>query len=298
MSILLPKDFSPAEKDIVAKHTCLSGLEVLKVAEKTGVDIRRIQTTPPFSSPEPSQHSFEMEQLLRACMDGTSENCLMSSGQMLSREVQQTIFWRICSLFPEFAHRDVFPEKPSARDVQPWIPIFSGPATSGKSASSEVIAALCGYTIVDGDALHPQQNITIMSQGKSLDDTHRVEWMRRIARIARELQQQGLSVAITCSALSEKVRGMLREQLGEHLFYFHHYCSLETMRKRAASREHPFIPRANNDVFLNAQSSADQTLRGAMQGSSKNTLWLNTDYHRKQDVLRMILEKMNGWGNN
>ncbi len=297
MPILLPENFSPAEMDIIAKHTCLSGLEVLQAAKERGLDIRRIQTTPPFSSPEPSQHSFEMEQLLCACMDGTSEDCFMPSSQMLSREVQQTIFWRICSLFPEFAHCYGFPAKPSARDVQPWIPIFSGPATSGKSASSEVIAALSGHTLIDGDALHPQKNINIMSKGGSLDDAHRVEWMRRIADVARELQRQGRSIAITCSALSEKVRGMLREQLGEHLFYFHHYCSLETMRKRAKSREHPFIPKENNDDFLRAQSSADQILRRAIQDSSKNTLWLNTDDHQKQDVLRMILEKMNGWRN-
>ncbi len=290
MSILLPESFSAADREIIAAHTCLSGLEVLEVAQRAGIDVRARQTTPPFSSPELSEYTSVMEQLIHACDDGASDELSC----MLSQEVQQVILLRIARLFPDLVSSTQ--EGLSVAINQPSLPIVSGPATTGKSANSEVIATLFGHTLIDGDALHPQQNIDIMSNGGSLDDAHRVAWIERIAKIALELQKSGRSVTITCSALSTTVRTMLREKLGDNLFYFHHYCSLETMRKRAKGRQHPFIPQENNDAFLTAQCSADCTLRIGNESSlARNTLLLDTDYYSRQAVLQMIVDEMSGW---
>lgn len=92
---------------------------------------------------------------------------------------------------------------------------------AGKSTLGEALANEIGVRYIDGDSLHPKENIDKMSNGITLDDDDRGPWLRKIREegvkachnyedktSARESEQRGLVIA--CSALKRSYRRILR----------------------------------------------------------------------------------------
>lgn len=63
-----------------------------------------------------------------------------------------------------------------------------------------------GWPVIEGDDLHPADNIARMSKGTPLTDADRAPWLDRIANQVREWGEQGQCGIVTCSSLKRKYR--------------------------------------------------------------------------------------------
>ncbi|KAK6533310.1 hypothetical protein TWF694_002262 [Orbilia ellipsospora] len=127
---------------------------------------------------------------------------------------------------PEALPEDVLP---SAYSQLPRIFIVAGPAATGKSTVAKALAATYGLPMVEGDDLHPPENIEKMSEGHPLTDEDRWGWLQRISQVSLETVSIPTSppeelgdthsnppgCITTCSALKKSYRDLLRSQLSE-----------------------------------------------------------------------------------
>ncbi|OOG57905.1 gluconokinase [Rhodanobacter sp. C03] len=86
--------------------------------------------------------------------------------------------------------------------------VVMGVSGSGKSQVGTALALACGVDFVEGDALHPPENIAKMGTGMALTDTDRWPWLDAIAAAIR--MQRGHGVVVACSALRRVYRDRLR----------------------------------------------------------------------------------------
>lgn len=89
--------------------------------------------------------------------------------------------------------------------------ILMGVAGSGKTSVGQRLAEILDWPFVDGDAFHPQGNITKMSQGTPLDDEDREAWLERLHDLIIQHLRAGKSVLLASSALKKKYRDQLRK---------------------------------------------------------------------------------------
>ena len=88
----------------------------------------------------------------------------------------------------------------------------------GKSTVASALAAATGGTAIDGDDLHPDENIRKMSDGIPLTDADRWPWLDKVARAMREADGQ---IFCACSALKRSYRDRIRAAAGEPVTFLH-----------------------------------------------------------------------------
>jgi len=116
------------------------------------------------------------------------------------------------------------------------IPLFiiGGPAGCGKTTIAHAIADTTHFPFVEGDELHPPQNIAKMSAGHPLVDADRWDWLDKIAAKARDIEKESSpkGIIITCSALKRSYRDRLRQRVdeargeGSRIREYFIYCNL------------------------------------------------------------------------
>jgi len=89
------------------------------------------------------------------------------------------------------------------------IAVIMGVSGSGKSTVAAAIAKAEGWLVVEGDMLHPASNIAKMKAGTPLTDEDRWPWLHAIAGRMNELQTEGVSATVACSALKRCYRALL-----------------------------------------------------------------------------------------
>jgi gluconokinase len=92
-----------------------------------------------------------------------------------------------------------------------------GVTGSGKSTVGKQLAAKLALPFIDGDDLHPKENIDKMSRGEPLNDKDRGPWLRRIREEinpgAHEQGRRPTGLIVACSALKKSYRDLLRGRL-------------------------------------------------------------------------------------
>lgn len=120
--------------------------------------------------------------------------------------------------------------------------VVMGVAGTGKTTVAQALAARLGVTFVEGDSLHPGANIAKMSAGVPLDDDDRRPWLQALATLLADHHVEGVSTALTCSALKRDYRDVLRSQVPDGAVRFVHLTApLDVLRRRMEAREH-FMP--------------------------------------------------------
>ncbi len=88
--------------------------------------------------------------------------------------------------------------------------VVMGVSGSGKTTVGLSVADRLGLRFVDGDDLHPPDNVAKMRAGTPLNDRDRQSWLARVGRTLADARGSGIVVA--CSALKRDYRDTIRRQ--------------------------------------------------------------------------------------
>lgn len=125
--------------------------------------------------------------------------------------------------------------------------VVMGVSGTGKTSVGEAIASACGYRFVEGDALHPEENIRKMSVGIPLTDTDRWPWLKEIGR---QLATGDAPVVVSCSALKRSYRDLLRESAGRPIAFVYLRGDRDVLVGRMQRRTGHFMPASLLDTQL------------------------------------------------
>jgi gluconokinase len=113
-----------------------------------------------------------------------------------------------------------------------------GVSGCGKSSVGAQLADLIGCRFVEGDRLHPTDNIAKMSAGIALEDADRWPWLDAIGC---ELAVRG-DVVVSCSALKRSYRDRLRALAGRPLAFVFLQADHSVLAARMAARKNHYMP--------------------------------------------------------
>jgi gluconokinase len=123
--------------------------------------------------------------------------------------------------------------------------VVMGVSGCGKSLIGQAFAAAIGATFIDGDSLHPSENIAKMSRGEPLNDTDRAPWLHKVGDT---LAMDGTVVA--CSALKRIYRDQIRTVAGAPITFLFLRGTRDTLLQRMSVRPGHFMPPALLDSQL------------------------------------------------
>jgi len=111
----------------------------------------------------------------------------------------------------------------------------------GKSTVGELLSKELGIPYFDGDDFHPKENILKMSKGEPLNDNDRLGWLKTLNKLAKD-QLKDQSCVIVCSALKEKYRTILSDDIENNTKWIHLVGSFELISERMKQRSDHFMP--------------------------------------------------------
>lgn len=125
--------------------------------------------------------------------------------------------------------------------------IVMGVSGCGKSSMGEALATRLGLPYIEGDALHPPENVAKMSGGIPLTDEDRWPWLIRVAHAVSAPEHGAVA---SCSALKRAYRDLMRREAGEGLTFVYLHGSRELLLERMQSRPGHFMPASLLDSQL------------------------------------------------
>ncbi|MGB7802057.1 gluconokinase [Buttiauxella sp.] len=132
--------------------------------------------------------------------------------------------------------------------------ILMGVSGTGKSTVGEALARAMQAKFIDGDDLHPRQNISKMASGQALTDDDRLPWLERISDVIFSIEQKNESGVLVCSALKKHYRDRLRAGNSNVRFVWLK-GDYEVVLNRMRQRKGHFMPEA----LLQSQFAALET---------------------------------------
>lgn len=124
-----------------------------------------------------------------------------------------------------------------------------GVSGAGKTAVGRLLAGALGVAFLEGDALHPPDNVRRMAQGIPLTDVDRRGWLEAIARHIAEARRMGKGLVVACSALKRAYRDVLRGAAAD-LQFVHLTGAAGLIRQRLSQRAGHYMPASLLDSQL------------------------------------------------
>ena len=119
--------------------------------------------------------------------------------------------------------------------------VVMGVAGCGKTAVGQALATALGADFIEGDRLHPPENVARMARGEPLTDALREGWLDAIGTRVAASVADGRKVVAACSALKRSYRDRLRGFCPDIVFVYLKIDG-ETAWRRVASRKGHFMP--------------------------------------------------------
>lgn len=119
--------------------------------------------------------------------------------------------------------------------------VVMGVAGCGKSAVGTALAAKLSAAFIEGDRLHPPENVARMASGEPLTDQLREGWLDAIGESIAASVGRGQGVVAACSALKRSYRTRLSGFCPEIIFLYLEIDPATAMR-RVGSRKGHFMP--------------------------------------------------------
>ena len=120
--------------------------------------------------------------------------------------------------------------------------VIMGVSGSGKSLIGAMFARALDVEFVEGDDLHPPDNVRRMAAGIPLTDDNRRGWLTKIAERLRDAKRAGLGLVVSCSALKRIYRDLLRSVAAADLRFVYLAGSRELLAERLTNRRGHFMP--------------------------------------------------------
>ena len=117
--------------------------------------------------------------------------------------------------------------------------IVMGVSGCGKTSVGAALAQRFGLPFIEGDGLHPAENIAKMSAGIALGDADRWPWLDEIGR---EIATNRNGAIASCSALKRAYRDRLRAAAGQDLRFVFLDLSRHELEQRMRLRQGHFMP--------------------------------------------------------
>ena len=121
--------------------------------------------------------------------------------------------------------------------------VVMGVSGCGKSTVAEGIADTLGLHFIDGDRLHPDENVARMRAGIPLQDADRWPWLDRVGACLADAGRWPHGLTIACSALRRAYRDRLRDAAPGVRFVFLD-GDAELIGSRMAARTGHYMPQA------------------------------------------------------
>jgi beta-N-acetylhexosaminidase len=116
-----------------------------------------------------------------------------------------------------------------------------GVSGCGKTTIGDLVARELGVPFLDGDSLHPVENVAKMAAGTPLTDDDRWPWLATVGTALANAGDGGMVLA--CSALRRSYRDAIRQQAPDTVF-LHLHGSKEVLCQRLEGRSGHFMPPA------------------------------------------------------
>ena len=119
--------------------------------------------------------------------------------------------------------------------------VVMGVSGTGKSTVGLELARRLGRPFLEGDDLHPEENVARMSAGTALVDDDRAPWLAAVRDAMSAHGAAGTSTVVACSALRRSYRAVLREATGRVRFMLLDVDG-DVLRERVARRTGHWMP--------------------------------------------------------
>ena len=119
--------------------------------------------------------------------------------------------------------------------------VVMGVSGCGKSTVGRLLADGLGVHYVEGDELHPPENVARMAAGIALTDADRHGWLQAVAGQLVNATTEARGVVVTCSALKRRYRDQLRAGAADTRFV-HLHGPRELLAARLAARTAHYMP--------------------------------------------------------
>jgi gluconokinase len=124
-----------------------------------------------------------------------------------------------------------------------------GVSGAGKTVVGTLLAEALAVPLLEGDALHPPENVQRMAQGIALTDDDRRGWLRAIAERIAEARRTSSGLVVACSALKRAYRDVLRGA-DSALRFVHLTGDVGLIRQRMGQRVGHYMPASLLDSQL------------------------------------------------
>jgi carbohydrate kinase (thermoresistant glucokinase family) len=147
--------------------------------------------------------------------------------------------------------------------------IVMGVSGCGKSTVGRALAEALGWRYLEGDELHPPENVALMAAGTPLTDGDRKGWLQRIGAELAASAARDEGLVVTCSALKRHYRDGLRAAAPSLRFVYLH-GTREMLAARMQARQGHYMPASLLDSQL-ATLEPPQPDEGALALSIETT---------------------------
>ncbi|HKC41363.1 MAG TPA: gluconokinase, partial [Gemmatimonadales bacterium] len=111
-----------------------------------------------------------------------------------------------------------------------------------KSTIGAQLARALGIDFVEGDDLHPPDNVQRMAAGIPLTDDNRRGWLMAIGARLHEARRAGTGLVMSCSALKRSYRDLLRSTGDPGVRFVYLAGDRALLAERMAGRRGHFMP--------------------------------------------------------
>lgn len=145
--------------------------------------------------------------------------------------------------------------------------VVMGVAGCGKTAVGEALAKALSADFIEGDRLHPPENVARMARGEPLTDALREGWLDAIGERIASSVAGGHKAVAACSALKRSYRDRL-ERFCPGIVFLYLKIDRETAWRRVANRKGHFMPASLVDSqFATLEEPADDELAVTVDGT-------------------------------
>ena len=127
--------------------------------------------------------------------------------------------------------------------------VVMGVSGCGKSTVGRLLAAGLEVAYLEGDELHPPENVVRMAAGIALTDADRQPWLQALGERLATARSQGLGLVLSCSALRRSYRDILRGGVAD-ICFVHLQGERSLLVQRMVARSGHYMPASLLDSQL------------------------------------------------